>query len=72
MYPYQPSPPPSPPLKKGGEGVGVGRFCLQKAPSVRRTRVADVYPYQKPRRRSHFSNSLRGVFENGVDFYSLR
>jgi hypothetical protein len=56
MYPYQPQP--SPPLSKGGEGTGVGGFCLQKAASVRRTRVADVYPYQKPRRRSHFSNTL--------------
>ena len=53
-----PSPQPSPPLSKGGEGTGVGGFCLQKAASARRTRVAGVYPYQKPRRKSHFSNTL--------------
>ena len=51
------------PLEKGGEGTGVGGFCQQKAPSVRRTRVAGVYPYHKPRRRSHFSNTLKGGYE---------
>jgi hypothetical protein len=51
-------------LKEGGEGVGVGGFCLQKAPSVRRTRVADGYPYQKPRRRSHFANTLGAGLDN--------
>jgi hypothetical protein len=59
-----PSPQPSSPLLKGGEGVGVGGLCLQKAASVRRTRVADVYPYQKPRRRSHFSNTLGAGRDN--------
>jgi len=45
------------PLEQGGRGYGSGGI-LQKAASVRRTRVAGVYPYQKPRRRRDFSNTL--------------
>jgi hypothetical protein len=66
-----PSPRPSPPFSRGERVKGVGGFCLQKALSARRTRVADVYPYQKPRRRSHFANSLSlplRVFENRRNF----
>jgi hypothetical protein len=59
-----PHPSPLPPCSRGERGTGVGGFCLQKALSARRTRVADGYPYQKPRRRSHFSNTLGAGRDN--------